>query len=375
MEVSRGPIHREGALARLGSVVRELGCRRVFLVSDPGVVEAGWTGVAARSLARAAIEFRVFDRVGENPTTRHVDAGVREARERGPFDAIVAVGGGSAMDCAKAVNMVLTNHGRVEDYRGYGKAARAMLPAVGVPTTAGTGSEAQSYALISDAGTNGTKRKMACGDPGARFAAVILDPDTLATVPRPVAAAAGLDAVAHAVESFVSTRAGELARGHARKAWQLLEGSLEIHLDHPEDPAARSRMQTGAYRAGAAIEASMLGAAHALANPLTCRHGIAHGVAVALMLPHVVAWNAAAAGQLYGELSRAAGLPPNADALVARLLELNAAARLPARLRELNVGLAELPRLADAAAAEWTAGFNPRPVGVSELRRLYEAAH
>jgi alcohol dehydrogenase len=353
-----------GALETLGALGREVGGRRALLVSDPGVRAAGHVERAAAVLAAAGVAVQVFDAVGENPTTSQVEAG-REAAARWGADLLVGVGGGSAMDCAKGINFLLTNGGRMEDYRGFGRAARPLLPSLGVPATAGTGSEAQSYALISQAETH---EKLACGDRQARFRAVVLDPALLATTPRRVAAAAGLDAIAHAVESLVCRRANPVSRLLSRAAWQLLEPNLLPHLEAPAEAAAAAAMLLGAHLAGAAIEASMLGAAHACANPLTARYGVAHGAAVALMLPAVVRWN--------GAVTSYADLAPcgTAGQVAARFEELRAAAGLPSRLREVGVGPGELGDLAREAAQQWTAGFNPRPVGEGDLLKLYESA-
>ena len=171
----------------------------------------------------------------------------------------------------------------MRDYRGYGKARKPMLPMIGVPTTSGTGSEAQSYAVISDAET---KTKMACGDPKAAFAVAILDPDLTRSVPHHVRAASAFDAIAHAVETLVTTRRNALSLTFTREAWKRLPASYM-----KTDDRSLEDMQVGAYLAGLAIENSMLGAAHACANPLTRTYGIVHGVALAVLLPHVVRWN------------------------------------------------------------------------------------
>jgi len=357
------------ALDRLGDLVRELGPVRVLLVTDPGVRAAGHVDRAAASLDRAGVQHVLFDGVANNPTTRHVGDGLRVAEAFHP-DGIVGLGGGSSMDCAKGINFLYTNGGRMEDYWGTGKATRPMLVSVGVPTTAGTGSEAQSYALISQERT-GTK--MACGDPKARFAGVILDPELLSTAPRVVREVSAIDALSHAVESYVSTRRNPVSTLFSREAWRLLGSSLERSLADPRDVDASGLMLLGAHYAGLAIEHSMLGAAHACANPLTARFGVTHGVAVGVMLPHVVAFNRAAVGELYAELERVEALPP--QTLEQRLRVLGAACGLPERLRDCGVPHAALDELSAEAAAQWTAGFNPRRVSQSELRELYHAAY
>ena len=361
-----------GALTRLGGLAAELGAGRVLVVTDQGIAAAGILASAVESLAAAGLEHAVFDGVEKNPGSRHVESGRRFAGELPlPADFVVALGGGSAMDCAKGINFLLTNGGRIEDYHGDGKAKKPLLPAIGVPTTAGTGSEAQRFALIG-AGESGMK--MACGDRSARFRAALLDPELTATAPREVAAAAAADAVSHAVESFVSANGNEVSRMFAARALHLLAASLRESL-RGGSVEARAGMLLGAHWAGAAIENSMLGAAHACANPLTARYGITHGVAVGVMLPHVIRFNGPAVDGHYTELARAAGLEKaGADALAECVRGWNAAADLPERLRDLDVEAAALPELARQAASQRTAGFNPRPAGERELAGLYAAA-
>ena len=234
---------------------------------------------------------------------------------------------------------------------------RVELPVLFKATT-GTGSEAQSYALISDAATH---VKMACGAPTAAFGAVILDPELALSQPRAVLAAAGYDAISHAVESFVTAKRTAWSDGFSREAWRLLSGAFERMLAQPCIEAAAD-MQLGAYLAGAAIEASMLGAAHACANPLTARYGTVHGHAISAMLPHVVRWNAQ---------GRHAELSPS---LAERLSDLSAAAGLTQTLREAGAAEADLPGLAEAAAQQWTGKFNPRPFDAAGALELYRCA-
>ena len=367
-------IHNPGArlvfgpdtLDRLGSLIKELGGRRVLLVTDPGVVRAGLAPRACRSMQRESLQYFVFDGVVENPTTREVEAGLRFAERQDGIDFIVGFGGGSAMDCAKGINFLLTQGGRMEDYRGAGRATLPMLPSIGVPTTAGTGSEAQSFALIAQEGTH---RKMACGDEKARFRAVILDPLLARSAPLRVIAAAGIDAIAHALESYVTTKRNPVSAMFSGEAWRLLEPGFESVLNRPGDVASWSRMLLGAHWAGAAIENSMLGAAHACANPLTAAYGLPHGVAVGLMLPHVVCFNSAAGEELYRDLHG------SAESLVERIVELRRAAGLPQRLRDCRVVPSDLPRLAREASSQWTGKFNPRPLQQADWLQLYESSY
>ena len=364
-----------GKLAELGGLASELGLRRILVVSDPGVIAAGHTARGLESLQAAGLETQLFDGVHENPTTDHVEAGRKVAEAFGP-DSIVGLGGGSSMDCAKGINFLHSCGGSMHDYWGIGKATGPLLPTLAVPTTAGTGSETQSFALISDAETH---VKMACGDRRAAFRVVVLDPELTVTQPPRVAALAGFDALSHAVETYVTTRRNGVSGEFSRRAWGALAPNFLRVLSQPQDLAARGQMQMGACWAGSAIENSMLGAAHALANPLTAEYEIPHGEAVALMLPHVVRFNGQQCETWYRELLRATAAfencPTGGSAELADFLQSVATqAGLSARLQECGVERERLPHLAEAASCQWTATFNPVPVGRDELLRFYEQA-
>lgn len=356
-----------GSVEHLGAWSRELGGRRVLLVTDQGVLSAGHGTRVQALLAAAGLGVVTYDRVAENPRSSDVEACAAAAREAG-IDLIIGLGGGSSLDVAKGCNFVLTNGGRMEDYWGYGKATRPMLPSIAVPTTAGTGSECQSYALISH---DQTHRKMACGDPKAAPRLAVLDPVLTLTQPRSVTAATGIDALAHALESAVTRKRTAVSARLSAEAFRLCLEGLPVVLEQPDDLPARAAAQLGAAYAGAAIETSMLGAAHSAANPLTARHGLVHGRAVGLMLPHVVRFNAgdAATRELYVALPGTDGLD-----LPERISALLRLAGLPLRLRDCGIPADALPGLAEAAAQEWTAQFNPRPVTAEDFTSLYQAA-
>jgi len=353
-----------GTLGEVGRRAKEEGATRVLLVSDPGIVRAGHVQRAADSLKSSGLTVTVFDGVAENPTTEHVDAGVEVARRHG-IDFLVGLGGGSSMDCAKGINFLLSGGGRIEDYWGVGKAVRPMLPMIAIPTTAGTGSEAQSFALISDPVTH---QKMACGDPKAACRMAILDPELTATQPRAVACATGIDAVSHAVETAGTTRRNEVSIEFTRQAWRRLESSFETAIADPTNSAARTGMLLGAHLAGAAIEHSMLGAAHACANPLTARFGVTHGVAVGLLLPHIVRFNAAAGANPYEAIA------DDPERLARRLEGMLESASLPQALTALNIPKEVIPDLAHEAQRQWTIRFNPRPMNAADCSAVYAAA-
>jgi alcohol dehydrogenase class IV len=354
-----------GALAGLGDAARDLGLHSVLLVTDSGMRAAGHVARATDALEAQAVRVAVFDEVTENPAVALVEAG-RRAAIAASADGLVALGGGSALDCAKGINFLVTNGGRMEDYWGRDRATRPMLPSIGVPTTAGTGSEAQRFAIISQ-DESGTK--MACGDVKARFRIAILDPELLRTAPPAVRATAAVDAASHAVESHVTRARTALSDLFSREAWRLIDGAVERYLGDPGDASAGAAMLLGSYLGGAAIEHSMLGAAHACANPLTSRRHVTHGLAVGIMLPHVVRYNAADLPERYDALG--AG---SAERLIDRLGRIQRAAGLATRLRDCGVLEADLDDLAHDASRQWTAGFNPRPVDGTALRELYAAA-
>lgn len=350
---------------RAGIFARTLGAERVLIVTDRGIAEAGHLERVINSLGAAGVEWSAFMGVVENPTTQTVDECVASAREMNA-DLLIGLGGGSSMDTAKGCNFLLTNGGRMSDYWGTGKATQPMLPLIAIPTTAGTGSECQSYALISDAVTHA---KMACGDKKAAARIAILDPLLTLSQPPRVTRVTGVDAIAHAVESAVCKKRTETSVAYSRAAFSLLAGAFPRVLENPADIEARAAMQLGAALAGTAIENSMLGAAHSAANPLTAHFGTIHGEAVGMMLPHIVRFNAreSAVAEEYGLLARSAGVPNLADFLASLLHR----AAMPATL---NGALApeQIPLLASEAAAQWTAQFNPRPVTAADFAALYD---
>lgn len=360
-----------GCLDELGVLARKEGASRVLLVTDPGIVAAGHVETALNSLRSAGLDVTLFDGATENPTTVEVTSGVTLATACNP-DLLVALGGGSAMDCAKGINLILTNGGEVRDYWGVNHPTRPMLPLIAVPTTAGTGSEAQSFALISDPVTH---RKMACGDRrlptegGLRPRVAILDPNLTRSQPPRVAAAAGIDAIAHAVETAGAKARTDVSRTLSEQAWRRLSAAFTTAMREPDDDEARAMMLLGAHLAGAAIEHSMLGAAHACANPLTARCGIVHGVAIGVMLPHVVEFNASDGANPYVDLDT------DARRLASTLYRLRNDAGLPASLSACGVPEDMLPELATDAATQWTASFNPRSVEAEQLLECYRRAY
>jgi len=354
-----------GAISQVGELVRDLGGSHVLLVTDSGILKAGHADWVRGILERASLDVTIFSEVHENPTTEDVNACVAVAEEAG-IDLIVGLGGGSSMDTGKGCNFILTNGGRMRDYWGVGKAEKPMLPFVAIPTTAGTGSECQSFALIADKETH---MKMACGDKKAAASIAILDPELTLTQPAMVTAHTGIDAITHAVETAVTKKRTEISVQYSKLAFALLDQGFAEVLRDPRSLAARARMQLGAAYAGTAIENSMLGAAHSAANPLTAHFGLVHGDAVGVMIPHVVRMNAA------GDTESAARYEQlfSGD-LPKRLEEHLRIAGVKTRLADYGVGESDIRLLAAEAAEQWTAQFNPIAVDALSFEALYRNA-
>ena len=360
----------DGTVQRTGIFARNLGALRPMVVTDKGIAEAGHLDHVLESLSAAGVEWSAFMGVEENPTTDTVDACVAAARTH-QADLLIGLGGGSSMDTAKGCNFILTNGGRMSDYHGTGKATKPMLPMIAIPTTAGTGSECQSYALISDAVTHA---KMACGDKKAAARIAILDPELTLTQPPRVTCVTGIDAMTHALESAVCKKRTDVSVAYSRAAFALLSRNYLTVLREPDNHAARAAMLLGAAFAGTAIENSMLGAGHSAANPLTAHFGIVHGEAVGLMLPHVMRHNLTepAAWEEYTQLAAPLGL--TGEGLPEWLTGILEQAGLPLTVPAGLITPEILPLLAQEAAGQWTAQFNPAPVDAAAFEKLYSAA-
>lgn len=347
---------------------------RVLLVSHRPILQTD-SGQRVLTTLEAHFAVTTFDGAAPDPTTETVAAALAKARADEP-KLIVGLGGGSAMDCAKAVNLLYRCGGAMADYRGDPpmdvlKKRPPLLPMILIPTTAGTGSEAQSFALISDTATH---MKAACGDRrlptdgGLRPRAAILDAELTRTQPRGVAAATGMDAITHAVETAGCRIRNDVSRAFSLAAWRRLSMCFERVLRDNSDDDARAGMLLGAHLAGCAIENAMLGGAHACANPITAKIDVAHGVAVGVMLPHVIRWNARNGENPYADLD------PSAEHLAGRIEQFMEMADFPRRLGEIGVTQGMIDELADGAARQWTAGFNPVPLSRADFQVVYRAA-
>ena len=366
----------DGSRKQLGDLASKYG-KKILLVSDPGVSSAGHSHSAKEILQKSGLEVFLFDQSIENPTESSVQDCVQVAKKEN-IDVIVGLGGGSSMDTAKGCNFILSNGGRMSDYWGVGKAKKGFLPFIAVPTTAGTGSECQSFALISH---DESHKKMACGDKKALPLVTILDPELTISQPHSVSASTGVDALAHALESAVTVKRNKKSARHSQLAFNLIQENLPLVLKDPSNLEYRGNVLLGASHAGAAIEQSMLGAAHSMANPLTVSKGVVHGIAVSMALPEIIKFNASRREETnfqYAELARNSGIAEQGSAdthatqlLLERVCLILGQSGIPDSIATFGFTQEDIPSLASDAFEQWTAQFNPVPISQKDFEDLY----
>lgn len=369
-------LYGEGKLHELLSIIDRISSQfppqrspHVFVVTDSGLTHTGAPKKVEQLLNNQKITTTLYNKTQENPDESSCQKAASILKESGAT-LIVALGGGSSIDTAKAANLLA--FGSLNDKEifyqlsshKYGEVKGQLLPLIAIPTTSGTGSECQSYALISK---DCSHEKMAIGDPQLLPHTSILDPELTISQPSIVTACTGIDALAHTIESYVSRKRNELSAAYAKRAFTLLSENLESVFKEPVNLEARGAVLLGASLAGAAIENSMLGCAHASANPLTARYNITHGQAVAVMLPHVIRWNMTSpeTRNQYSELH--ADLPNLVDKLIQ-------SSGLTTHLTSLNIPEDQVDFLAQDAMKQWTGTFNPITPTEKLLKSLYQKA-
>lgn len=365
-----------GISQKVGKYAKTLG-KHALLVSDPGIRKAGHVANIRSLIEKSGVKVTTYNQSVENPTESSIDRCAAVAKDAN-IDLIIGLGGGSSMDTAKGCNFIFSNGGKMEDFWGVGKATQPMLPLIAIPTTAGTGSECQSFALISK---DETHVKMACGDKKALPRVTLLDPELTSSQPSAVTACTGIDALAHALESAVTSKRSKESNRHSKIAFRLLNQSLPEVFIAPSNLWARGGVLLGASHAGAAIEKSMLGAAHSMANPLTAKYGAIHGVAVGLSLPLVMEFNAKEkkCAEIYADFSRNSLLANAVHSeevavrlLIERVKHLLALSQLPVEELNSRINRDDIPDLAKEAEKQWTAGFNPRLIKSGDFEILYK---
>ena len=367
-----------GARRMLADEFRGRGYVRAFVVTDKDLIRFGVAGKVTGVLDEAGIAYEIFSDLKPNPTVKNVQAGV-EAFRRSGADAIVAIGGGSAMDTAKAVGIIAANSafGDVVSLEGTAPTANRSVPVFALPTTAGTAAEVTiNYVITDEANT----KKMVCVDPKDIPAVAIIDAELMAAMPRGLTAATGMDALTHAIEGYITKGAWTLTDMFELKAVELIARWLPAAVENGADTEAREGMAVAQYIAGMGFSNVGLGLVHGMAHPLGAFYDIPHGVANALLLPYVMQYNMESSLVKFGDVARAMGVDTagmdtrQAAQAVDAVRALAVRVGIPQRLSSLGVREEDLPRLAASALADVCTPGNPRDTSAEEILALYREA-
>ena len=369
------PIHLKfgtGIAGDIGETLEELGSKRILIVTDRGLVEAGLVDRIDANVSAGGRTSVVYPDIQPNPTVGNVHRGVEIVGEEG-IDAIVAVGGGSSIDAAKAISALTANGGSIRDYELGKKAfSRSGPPLVVVPTTAGTGSEATMASVILDEDAN---RKFDIVSPHMAPAVSLVDPESTYTLPAALTAYTGMDALTHAVEGYTATLASPLTDAVHLKAITLLWKHLPGVVADGTNRDGRERVMMASMMAGVGFPNSGLGAVHGLSYALGCRYGLGHGLANAILLPHVMRFNAPSAAGKLREIGVAVGLKdPEPESLIDALMRIQREVGIPP-LADFPVNPEDFPAMAEESLGEFSnCNTNPRPVGIDDAVAIYENA-
>ncbi len=366
--------HGKGVIAEIATEIKARGFKKAFVCSDPDLIKFGVTKKVTDVLDGAEIAYDIYSNIKPNPTIENVQTGV-EAFKASGADCIVAIGGGSSMDTAKAIGIIIENpeFADVRSLEGVAPTKNKCTPIIAVPTTAGTAAEVTINYVITDAEKN---RKMVCVDVHDIPVVAVVDPDMMASMPRGLTAATGMDALTHAIEGYITAGAWEMSDMFHIKAIELIAKHLRGAVDNT--PEGREGMALGQYIAGMGFSNVGLGIVHSMAHPLGALYDTPHGVANAIILPTVMEYNAPATGEKYRDIAKAMGVE-GVDAMTleeARAAAINAVKQLstdvgiPADLKEI-VKVADLDFLAQSAFDDACRPGNPRETSVEEIKELY----
>ena len=366
--------HGKGVIAEIATEIKARGFKKAFVCSDPDLIKFGVTKKVTDILDGADIAYDIYSNIKPNPTIENVQTGV-EAFKASGADCIVAIGGGSSMDTAKAIGIIIENpeFADVRSLEGVAPTKNKCTPIIAVPTTAGTAAEVTINYVITDAEKN---RKMVCVDVHDIPVVAVVDPDMMASMPRGLTAATGMDALTHAIEGYITAGAWEMSDMFHIKAIELIAKHLRGAVDNT--PEGREGMALGQYIAGMGFSNVGLGIVHSMAHPLGALYDTPHGVANAIILPTVMEYNAPATGEKYRDIAKAMGVE-GVDAMTleeARAAAINAVKQLstdvgiPADLKEI-VKVADLDFLAKSAFDDACRPGNPRETSVEEIKELY----
>jgi alcohol dehydrogenase len=367
-----------GTLGEVGGAIRRVGGRRPMLVSDPGVLAAGWVERAMPHLEDVSVSCRLWHGLTPNPKDFEVQAAYESYLESG-CDALLAIGGGSCIDVAKAVAILSGNGGHILDYEGIDRATAPIPPTVMVPTTGGSGSDVSQFCVVTD---TARRIKATIGGRALVPEISITDPEVLTTMPGQLTAHTGLDALSHAIESCVSEACDFLSKGHAVAAIQGIAEHLPVAVQDPHDLVAREGMARASLQAGLAFTNALLGATHAIAHQIGGALDLPHGLLNAILLPHVMRFNAETHAERYVDVARALGVSTDrlapgiaAERAVERVEELSRSLEIPGGLHELGVDPGDFDQFAVGALRDAYVATNPRPVSEDDVRRICIAAY
>jgi alcohol dehydrogenase len=366
-----------GTLAEVGGAVRRVGGHRPMLVSDPGVLAAGWVDQALPHLADVRVQSRLWHGLTPNPKDFEVEAAFECYLEDG-CDALLAIGGGSCIDVAKAVAVLSGNGGRILDYEGIDRATSPIPPMVMVPTTGGSGADVSQFCVVTD---TARMLKATIGGRALIPDISVTDPMLLTTMPAELTAHTGLDALSHAIESCVSEACDFLSKGHAVAAIDALSNNLLRAVEHPHDLDAREAIARASLQAGLAFTNALLGATHAIAHQIGGALDLPHGLLNAILMPHVMRFNAQTHPERYVDVARALGVAVDdmspeaaAEAAIERVEALARALEIPSGLAALGVNPADFERFGVNALRDAYITTNPRPVTEDDVRHICLAA-
>ena len=365
------------SLAEAAHAAVRLGAVRPMLVTDPGLIEAGWVAELVSHLAERGIDIQTWSAITPNPKDHEIAAGHEFYRARS-CDVLIALGGGSVIDAAKGVAILAANGGTILDYEGVDKATVPIPPLVVVPTTSGTGADVSQFCIVTD-----TARGIKITILGRALVPdiTVIDPRVLTTMPPWLNAATGLDALTHGIEAFVSLGHNQLTDHHALRAVLMVTENLVHTMERPDEMPARIQMAQAALEAGLAFTNAILGAAHAMSHQVGGLLDLPHGVINGVLLPHVVRFNAEADPEPFATIAEHMGIADpgapaseSALALADRLQKLARDVGVPRGLAELGVREEDLPTLAANALHDACMSTNPRPADVEQIRALFRTA-
>lgn len=358
-----------GTLAEVGGAVRRAGGGRALLVSDPGVMAAGWVERALPHLDDAGVHYAVWHDLTPNPKDVEVEAAL-DAYAAAGCDVLVAVGGGSCIDAAKAVAILTGNGGRILDYEGIDAVTSPIPPMVMVPSTGGSGADVSQFCVVTD---TRMRRKATIGGRALVPDISITDPRLLTTMSPELTAYTGMDALSHAIESAVSDAADFLSTEHSLAAIRGIVQHLLPAVEDDADLAAREGMARASLQAGIAFTNALLGATHAISHQIGGALDLPHGLLNAVLMPHVMRFNAETHAQRYTPVAQALGMP-TVEAAIARVEDLGRRLGMPRGLRALGVDAADFDRYAAGALRDAYIATNPRPVDHADVKRICHAA-